>query len=67
MQIDLCLDIELSMGIYHSRRSLDPMIRNSILPGLGFSLDPVIQVDTPNKQCCNFSKYSLALETDRDM
>ena len=35
--------------------------------GLGFSLDPVIQADTPINQCCNFSRYSLAFETVRDM
>ena len=40
------------------------MRRNSVLPGLGFSLDPVTQADTINKQCCNFSTYYLA---DRDM
>ena len=39
------------------------MRRNSVLPGLGFSLDPVTQADTI-KQCCNFSTYYLA---DRDM
>ena len=42
-----------------SRWNLDPTIR--------FSLDAVIQADTPIKQCCNFSRYFLALETDKDM
>ena len=50
-----------------SRWSLVPIRRNSVLPGLSFSLDPVIQADTPIKQCCNFSRDSLAFKTDRDM
>ena len=34
---------------------------------LSFSLDPVIQADTPIKQCCNISRDSLEFETDRDV
>ena len=40
------------------------MRRNSVLLGLSFSLDPVIQADTAITQSCNFSRDSLALETD---
>ena len=35
--------------------------------GLNFSLDPVIQADTPVEQYCNFSRDSLAFETDKDL
>ena len=37
--------------------------RNYVLAGLGYSIDTVIQADTPIKQCCNFSRDSLAFET----
>ena len=50
-----------------SHWSLVPMRRKSVLLGLSFSLAPVIQADTAIRQCCNFSRDSLALETDRDM
>ena len=40
---------------------------NSVLPWLSFTFDPVIQADTPIKQCPNFSRDSLAFETDNDM
>ena len=43
------------------------MRRKSVLLGLSFSFDPVIQADTAITQCCNFSRDSLALETDRDI
>ena len=45
MQMNLCPDLELSMGNYSRIR------RNSVLLGLSFSLDPVIQADTPIEQC----------------
>ena len=51
MQKDLCLDLELSIENY----------------AIFFLGDPVIQADTPIKQCCNFSRDSLAFETDWDM
>ena len=44
---------------------IGPIGRKSVLLGLNFSLDPVIQTDTPIKQCCNFSRDYLAFETDR--
>ena len=43
------------------------MRRESVLLGLSFSLDPVIQADTAITQRFNFSRDSLAWETDRDM
>ena len=70
MQMDLCLDLELSMEKYFwffLAEVLAPIGRKSVLLGLSFSLDPVIQVDTVITQCGNFSRDSLALETDRDM
>ena len=69
MQMDLCLDLELSMEFFFffPGEVLVSMRRNSLSPGLSFSLDPVIQADTAIKQCNNFSRDSFALETDRDM
>ena len=73
MQMDMYLDLELSLGnnarIFTSW-SLVQITNNSLLLGLSFSLDPAILADTPIKQCCDFSKDSLAFETDhadRDM
>ena len=69
MQTDLCLGLELSMGNYakfFSRWSLVPIRINYGLLGLGFSIDPVVQADTPIKQCCNFPRNSLAFETDTE-
>ena len=43
------------------------MSRNSVLLGLSFSLEPVIQADTAITQCCNCSRDFLTLETDRDI
>ena len=43
------------------------MRRNSVLLGLSFFLEPVIQADTAITQCGEFARDSLALETDRDM
>ena len=43
------------------------MRKNSVLSGLSSILHPVIQADTPSKQCSNFSRDSfLAFETDKD-
>ena len=68
MQMDLCLDIKHGelFKIFFSLK-FGPNERKSVLLGLSFSLDPVIQADTAFTQCCNFSRDSLALETDRDM
>ena len=44
-----------------------PIRRNYVLPGLGYSIDLVIQADTPIKQCCNFSRVSSAFETGKDI
>ena len=41
------------------------MRKNSVVLGLSFSLDTVIQADTPIKQSYNFSRDSF--EADRDM
>ena len=46
------------------------MRRNSVLLGLSFSLDPVIQADTAVTHVthvANCQRDTLALETDRDM
>ena len=51
MQIDLCLDLEVSMGNY---------LRFFLL-GLNFSLEPVIQADTAITQCCNFTTRFLSV------
>ena len=51
MQIDLYLDLEVSMGNY---------LRFFLL-GLSFSLEPVIQADTANTQCCNFATRFLSV------
>ena len=40
------------------------MRRTYVLPGLSFSLDPVIQADTPIKHCYNFSKDSVAFDAE---
>ena len=69
MQMDLCLDLELGMGNYLGiffSLKFGPN-EKSVLLGLSFSLDPVIHADTAITQCCNFSRDSIALETDRDM
>ena len=41
-------------------------MRNSVLLGLSFGLDPSIQADTAITQCCNFSRDSLALKTENE-
>ena len=65
--MDLCLELEVSMVNYSRIFSLKfvPNEKKSVLLGLSFSLDPVIQADTPIKQCCNFSRDSFTLETDK--
>ena len=70
--MNLCLDLELNMGNYSrislvEKANIGPNKKKLCLLGLSFSLDPVIQADTPNKQYCDFSRDSVAFETDRDM
>ena len=64
MQLDLCLDLELSMGNY-LRISLAEVWYHYLLI-LSLSLDPVSRAATANTQSCKFSRDSLAFETDRD-
>ena len=63
MQLDLCLDLELSMGNY-LRILVEVWYHYLVI--LSLSLDPVSRADTANTQSCNFSRDSLAFETDRD-
>ena len=63
MQMDLCLNLELSMGNYLGFFLAEAW---SLLE-LGLSLDPAIKANTAITQCCNFSIDSSALKTDRDM
>ena len=70
MQMDLCLDLALSidnhLGFFLSDVWTQlTQISNSDLPGLGFSVDLGMQADTLIKQCCYFSWDSLAFETDK--
>ena len=52
MQMDFCLDLELSIGNY-LRIFVGEVL--SQWEGLSFSLDPFIQADTAIKQCCFLS------------
>ena len=71
MQMDLCPGLEWSMRNYLIISFAEPNEKKLYLARIKLQfillLDPVIQADTPNKQCLNFSRDSLAFETDKDM